>query len=633
VERLCPDRRPECDHFRLAGVRRESFVIARRLSTTSALLLGLSVFTPIPAAHGDSGPLVPQGVQSDSGYAASFAAHHVRTTTATTGQTSCYRPEVPYATSDGPVDGYSGMTPCPGASTGEDTGATGPYGTQAGSNPGYPAATSMLVKDHSESDIRVDPTNPNHLIGSSKWIVSPEGYNHLLGFYESFDGGQTWPVSGHIPGYEGYTDNTDPIGAFDRFGNYYSLILPYQFFYRSDGTHNFTVGTSQEPDPAVPSQVISAAVRPHGATAATDWISTHDGHPDLLASYDSIGNGPDKQWLTIDTNPASPHRDRIYAMWVDFHTPTAVPYVSWAQALPDGTHTDWSAPQKLPAPPDLPQGVTYLLPTVAPDGTVYTTITNTDPTRQYCCDNIAVIASTDGGVTWSVRGTVQRGIAAPPSHYANTTFRDGIENTFTVGATPVNGSYPLYSAYEDYRTGVDNVLLTASYDGGATWTNPIQVNDNASPVDEFQPNLTTAPDGTVSVAFYDRRLPCAAAGTAEAAGQGLALDTANPVYSGPLPPYGAANYCVNTSTQFYTPTLSPIGHNIRTSAHGFDPQLNSPHTECASCTLTFLGDYYGNTVASYPTGAVAVTTSVTTYDVGDNPDHRQQQQVALIPIP
>ena len=165
--------------------------------------------------------------QSDSAYAGSFAANGVTNVFATTQKTSCYTPEVPYFTSDGPNDGYTGMSACNGASnTGEDL---GPYPTQAGSNPGYPASTPMLVKDHSESDIRVDPTNPHHIIGTVKGFVSAEGYNHLTGFFESFDGGATWPVQGHVPGYEGWTDNTDPVGAFDGFGNYYELNLPYQF--------------------------------------------------------------------------------------------------------------------------------------------------------------------------------------------------------------------------------------------------------------------------------------------------------------------------------------------------------------------------------------------------------------------
>jgi hypothetical protein len=576
---------------------------------------------------------IPQGTQSDASYAGSYAAHQVSNVDATGGQISCYRPEVGYFVSDGPNDGYDGMSPCPGATTGEDTGAAGPYPTQVGSNPGYPAAGPMLVKDHSESDIRVDPTNPNHLIGSSKWFVSAEGYNHLLGFYESFDGGATWPVSGHIPGYEGWTDNTDPVGAFDSYGNYYFLALPYQFFYKADGTHNYTVGRSQEPNPVVPAEVVSAAVRPHGATTATQWITTHGAGPDYVATYDSVGNEPDKQWITVDTSPASPHRNRVYAMWVDFHTVTPVPYVSYADARPDGTHTDWSAPLRLPTPPHEPTGMTYLLPHVTPDGTVYTTLTNFNPKQGYCCASVSVDVSADGGATWSVAGTAVPTVTPPPLEYANTTLRDGIEDTFAVGPVRVNGHYPLYVSYEDYSAGVDNILLTASYDGGVTWTAPIQVNDNAAPVDEFQPNLTAAPNGTVSVAFYDRRLACPAAGTPEAAAAGLALDQDNPNYPGALPPYGAANYCVNASIQFYTRALTPIGHNIRISQHTFDPQLNAPHTSCASCEITFLGDYFGNDIGPGPHGLVDYTTFVSTYADPANPDHRQQQIVATVPVP
>lgn len=591
--------------------------------------------SPAAAATATADPgvgVVPQGTQSDAQFAASYAANHVTNTLATTAQTSCYRSEVGYFTNAGPNDGYSGMSPCPGASTGEDIG-TSPYATQLGSNPGYPAAGPMLVKDHAESDLRVDPTDPKHLIGSSKWIVSAEGYNHLLGFYESFDGGKSWTVSGHIPGYEGWTDDTDPVGAFDSYGDYYSLTLDYQFSYKADGSHDFSVGTSQEPNPAQPSEVIAMAVRPHGATTATQWISTVSGHSDVIASYDSIGNSPDKQWIAIDTNPGSPHFNRVYAMWVDFHDLTPVPYVSYADALPGGRHTAWSTPRALPVPPHTPTGATYLLPHVAADGSVYTTVTNSDPSHQYASDEVFLDASTDGGVTWSTVGTPVASVTPPPLNYANTTFRDGIEDTFTVGPKAVSGHYPLYVSYEDYSVGVGNVLLTASYDGGATWSGPIQVNDNAAPVDEFQPNLTTAADGTVSVAFYDRRLACPAAGTAEATAAGLALDQANPNYAGALPPYSATNYCVDTAVQFYNASLRPYGNNIRLSAHAFDPQLNSPHPDGINVSATFLGDYFGNVTGPTTSGTADYTTSVTTYNDGTNPSNQQQQLIAQVAIP
>jgi hypothetical protein len=601
-----------------------------RLITLAALALALGAAFPGPAlAAPTTAATVPQGTQSDATYAASFAANHVQNVDATGQQTSCYRPEVPYFTSNGPVDGYTGMTACTSASTGEDTGADGPYVTQAGSNPGYPATTPMLVKDHSESDIRVDPTNPKHLIGSSKWIVSAEGYNHQLGFYESFDGGSTWAVQGHIPGTEGWTDATDPIGAFDGFGNYYSFLLPYQFFYNADGSHNYKTNPNLEPNPALPAEAVSVAVRPHGSTKAGQWLTTRDGHPDYVATYDSLGNEPDKQWMAIDTNPSSPHYNRVYLMWVDFHTPTPVPYVSYADAHADGTHTAWSVPKRLPTGSMQPGGDTYLLPHIAPDGTVYTTLTAAPINGGHTTDTIGVDVSTDGGASFSGPSIVASGITPPGLTYANTTFRDGIENTFAVGTVKVGGHYPLYASWEDYSSGVDDVVLSTSTDEGKTWSTPIKVNDNTGQVDEFQPNLATAPDGAVSVAFYDRRLPCAAAGSAEAAAAGLSLDTANPNYSGALPPYGATNYCVSASIQFYSPTLQPKGHNIRISEHTWDPQLNSPHSGSATANTTFIGDYFGNTTA----GSEQVTTSVSTYDDGANPYHYQQQIVARIPLP
>jgi hypothetical protein len=91
------------------------------------------------------------------------------------------------------------------------------------------------------------------------------------------------------------------------------------------------------------------------------------------------------------------------------------------------------------------------------------------------------------------------------------------------------------------------LILSASYDSGRTWSSPIQVNDNTSQVDAFQPNLTTASDGTVVLAFYDRRLACPTDAT-EAANAGRGLDSNNPI--------SRAHYCVNHSVQFYKPDLS-----------------------------------------------------------------------------
>jgi hypothetical protein len=552
--------------------------------------------------YGTSGALIVQGNQADGTYQLSNAG--IPNIFATTKKTSCYTPEVPTV----------GMTSCNGAAnTGESTGPTAEQ--TADSNPGFPATEPKLVTDHSESDIRVDPRagHSDHIIGTSKWFVSAPGYNHQLGFYESTDGGTTW-VEGHIPGYEGWTDDTDPVGAFDTFGNFFVFNLAYQFFYDKNGGHNFTVGKSQEPNPVLPAEVVGVSVRPHDSTTATAWSA-----PQIVASYDSVGNEPDKQWLTIDTTSGKTHShtNRIYAMWVNFHTVTPVPYVAYSQETTDGVQTAWSTPQKLPTPPHTPQGSTYLLPHVAPDGTVYTTVTNFNPAQQYGKGaTVFVDKSTDGGQTWTTLPATIAIPSTPPLEYANTTFRDGIEDTFAVGTTPnSDGVYPLYVAYEDYSAGVGNVLLTASYNDGQTWSTPIQVNDNASLVDEFQPNLSVARNGTVSVAWYDRRLACPTDSTTLGSDLGAA---------------GRSNYCINASVQFYGPTLQPLGQNIRLTQHTWDPQLNSPLADSIGGSEGFIGDYFGNDAS---VGSTDWFTFVSTYDDGTNPQNYQQQVVARIATP
>jgi len=602
-------------------------------SAAVASVLSTMALTNVSSATGiglDPGVgVIPQGTQTDSAYASSFKTHGVTNVFVTSRQTSCYVPEVPSPFNNGPNDFYTGEVSCPGAKTGEDV---GPYASQSTSRPGFPATTPMLVTDHSESDIRVDPTNPNHLIGSTKWFTGAEGYNHLVGFYESWDGGKTWPVMGHVPGYEGFTDNTDPVGAFDAYGNYYQATLPYQFYYDKGGHKKYETGN--EPNPGIDNEAVSISVRRHGAIGVRDWITTHKGKPDnVFTTNAGLGQEPDKEWIAIDRNPTvaggpNPNFNRVYMMFVNFNGNGSKPYVSSAIGNPDGTHGDWSAPMLLPTGNAATNNNTYLYPHVDPDGVVYTPVVNYASTMGSCCVDIYVDYSTDGGATWQGPLLAVSGVHTPPltgPGYANTTFEDGIEETFAVG------NHALYLAYESKSSGNGNILLTASYDRGRTWTSPIQVNDNANAtVDEFQPNLAVGPDGTVSVNFYDRRLACPSAGTAEATSAGLALDQSNPNYTGTLPPYGASNYCITSSVQFYAADLTYKGHNVRLTEHRWDPQLNSPDRACPCNQLdTFLGDYFGNDIA----GSVDYATFVSTYDDGTNPHHYQQQVVATVSVP
>ena len=552
----------------------------------------------------------PQGFQADADFAASYAAHSVTGVAATTQRVSCYTPEVFYAGALSPSQGYpdGGATPCLGAAT---TGEViGPFGTQDVSNP------PLRAKDFSESDLHVDPTNSRHVIGISKWFVNSEGYNHLAGFYESFDGGATWPQQGHIPGYEGWTDNSDPVGAFDPWGNFYAVVLPYMFRYLTTGEHFFL---APDVNPGLPRSGLAVAVRPHGASTPASWIVTHNGAPDLVRRAPFNGGLVfDKQWIAIDRNPHSRHFGRVYVSWAIGTGDAGLRiYLSYADARRNGTHTNWSTPERV-----MQQrrgvGDNGSLPRVTPDGRVWLATSST--VTFGLPYTMSFTSSTNGGVTWAQRRVIVRHNV---NGYKNTTFRAAFGEAFDVGTRKVGGAYPLYAVYENaVGNGPTKLFIRASFDRGKHWRVPLQVNDNQNDGEALQPNIAVAPNGRVAVAFYDRRLPCPARDTPEATIAGLIFD--------PRAPFARSNYCVNTAIQFYSAALKPLGHNIRLSPHTWDPQLSSPHPDCICSNGTFLGDYFG--VDSR--GGFTYTSSVETYNAaGENPGFHQQQLVAKLRTP
>src|SRR2546425_2387598 len=95
---------------RVPGAGRTSSAIAVACAAT-ALTIGTRAAAPTPAT------------QSDASFAASFATAGVTNVSATTERVSCYAPEVAYLDALSATDGYpgGGMTPCTGATTGEQT--------------------------------------------------------------------------------------------------------------------------------------------------------------------------------------------------------------------------------------------------------------------------------------------------------------------------------------------------------------------------------------------------------------------------------------------------------------------------------------------------------------------------------
>jgi hypothetical protein len=232
---------------------------------------------------------------------------------------------------------------------------------------------------------------------------------------------------------------------------------------------------------------------------------------------------------------------------------------------------------------------------------------------------MSLTSSRNGGRTWARRSVIVRHSV---NGYRNTSFRAAFGEAFIVGPRKVGRFYPLYAAYEQSSAGGTKLFVRGSFDGGRHWSRSRQINDASGEGDALQPNLAVAPNGTVAVAFYDRRLPCSARDTTEATIAGLLFD--------PRLPFGAANYCINTAVQFYRPKLGPIGHNIRLSEHTWDPQLSSPRFDCICNPASFIGDYFG--IDSR--GGFTYTASVETFNAaGENPGYHQQQLVSKLRTP
>ena len=84
------------------------------------------------------------------------------------------------------------------------------------------------------------------------------------------------------------------------------------------------------------------------------------------------------------------------------------------------------------------------------------------------------------------------------------------------------------------------------------------------------------------------------------------------------------------------PKPSEIGSSSRTCRRSLrrrsrrrPPQLNAAKRFCVCGTDTFIGDYFGLDFG----GGYAYTTSVSTYDEGNNPSNYQQQIVARVALP
>jgi hypothetical protein len=255
-----------------------------------------------------------------------------------------------------------------------------------------------------ETAIAQNPLNPRQMVTGFNDYRRGDG---TCGTAFSGNGGSSWTDSTMPNGFTSganfggvarqyWQAGGDPSVAWDSRGNaYYSC----QVFMRGPGTTN-------NPD-------LSSAVYVFRSTgdAGASWnftghaaVETFDSNPAVLT---------DKPYMTIDNNPSSPFRDRIYVTWTQFAADGsayiyAVHSDDYGQTFssPVVVSTTSASLCTNPGSAGTPQGTCnsnqFSDPFTAPDGTLYVafanfnnTVTGTDNRNQ-----VLLTTSTDGGQTF-----------------------------------------------------------------------------------------------------------------------------------------------------------------------------------------------------------------------------------------
>ncbi|HLX59383.1 MAG TPA: sialidase family protein [Ktedonobacteraceae bacterium] len=349
---------------------------------------------------------------------------------------------------------------------------------------------------HSEPMLVENPHNPLDLVGGSKFFTNPARYQFQIGYFYSFDGGCTWTDGGVFPGFQQeYTDTSDITFAFGTHNDVYAAVL----YETHGGMSGIAVSTSHD-----------------GGKTFGNPVSVFESNESQVFN--------DKPWMVVDQT-GGPRNGYIYLAWsYDYGNDCGagnpcVEEVAFSRST-DGGNTfsaprliEGSAPFCANSLPDRPShstrcdGAIGATPVIAPGGMLAVAYLNSysaiEPSGKGIPDRLLVVTSSDGGTTW----TQPVSIATihdiygyfPPERYRNLSLP-------AFACDPQTGQ--LYITWSDKGTGDADILFSTSRGHGQTWSAPLRVNDDAlrNGANQFQPQMAVAPDGVISISFFDTRL-------------------------------------------------------------------------------------------------------------------------------
>src|ERR1700688_1061973 len=317
---------------------------------------------------------------------------------------------------------------------------------------------------HVESWLAPTPRDPLNLIAASMVL----GEHDWVAAYASRDGGKTWIRATHGAAAGKYFDGQDPAVTFDAEGNAY----------------------------------LSTAADAFGVWKSTDGGRTW-GEPAVVP-----GAAYDRTFVACDRSSRGTSHGRLYAVG---KMPITVFGHHGADVIAFSCSRDGGAPFAsprllLPSPDkELLNVVSDLL--VTPEGRVILALETFDPPppgAQLLAGRISIVTSDDGGQTFSEPRRM-----AVIHHYGHAREAQSVKGLggaqLALDTSPGARRGTLFAVWLDAGDGSYQVMTAASPDGGATWSQPVRVNDNEGASNQSNPAIAVDGEGVVGVSWNDRR--------------------------------------------------------------------------------------------------------------------------------
>src|ERR671935_139258 len=395
----------------------------------------------------------------------------------------------------------------------------------------FPGANFNYPNSETEPWLAVSPTNPNDVAGFWQQDRWSDGGSHGLVAAVSHDGGASFAYS--TPHFSRCAGGTAANG-----GDFGRSSDPWVSWAPNGDLWSISLSV----DRTTTRNAVLAAKLPHGSAT---WSEPFTLKVDTSRAGVPIGNNfNDKESLTADRTDAS--GNLVYAVWDRFVSPNEnAPPTAFehAHAFHQPVWFDRTTSGAAPSPtwetareifdPGTQNGTISNQIVVLPDGTLVDGFYLFKTHQQMGDAFIAVIRSTDKGVTWSKRAIIVSPDAAigetdpEPIHCrpfitnnpACTLVRsDGVIEDLAVDFS--NGPHRgrIYVAWQDHQDnpfGDDLILVSHSDDDGLTWSAPVKVNKTPGGTltdQAFEPAVHVDSNGVVAVTYYDFRNDVAADG-------------------------------------------------------------------------------------------------------------------------